>query len=78
MTKSQDDQVFHLSGDKLIPMPARPMREGLFGKTLEDALQTMLEKYPEVIPGKQIDPASEDPPRFGLRKEIQNAHTSIL
>ena len=47
------------------------MREGLLGKTLEDALQTLFEKYPQIIPGKQIDPVSEDPPHFVLlRREM--------
>jgi hypothetical protein len=47
------------------------MRSGLFGKTLEDALQTLLQKYPQVIPGKQIDPSSDDPARFVLlRREM--------
>jgi hypothetical protein len=31
----------------------------------------LLQKYPQVIPGKQIDPVSEDPPRFALlRREM--------
>jgi hypothetical protein len=31
----------------------------------------LLQKYPQVIPGKQIDPISEDPPRFALlRREM--------
>jgi hypothetical protein len=47
------------------------MREGILGKSLEDALQTLLERYPKIIPGAQIDPASEDPPRFVLlRREM--------
>jgi hypothetical protein len=47
------------------------MRVGLFGKTLEDALQTLLERCHQVIPGKQIDAASVDSPRFVLlRREM--------
>ena len=46
------DDIFHLNGDQLIPMPARSMREGLLGKSLEDALQTFLERYPQIIPGE--------------------------
>jgi hypothetical protein len=47
------------------------MRIGLFGKTLEDALQSLLQNYPQIIPGKQIDPVSEEPPRFVLlRREM--------
>jgi hypothetical protein len=65
------DEVFHLNGEKLTPMPLRSMRKGLLGKSLEDALQTFFENYPQIIPGKQIDPGSEDPPRFVLlRREM--------
>ena len=69
--QTQSDEVFLLDAEQLSPLPARPMRAGLFGKTLEDALQTLLQKYPEIIPGKQIDPGSDDPPRFVLlRREM--------
>jgi hypothetical protein len=69
--KSPSDEIFHLNGDQLISMPSRSMREGLLGKSLEDALQTFLEKYPQIIPGKQIDPVSDDPPHFVLlRREM--------
>jgi len=65
------DEVFYLGEEDLISLPARSMRVGLFGKTLEDALQTLLERHPEILPGRQIDPASEDPPRFALlRREV--------
>jgi len=65
------DEIFHLKGDQLISMPSRSMREGLLGKSLEDALQTFLEKYPQIIPGKQIDPVTDDPPHFVLlRREM--------
>ncbi len=68
---NRSDEVFHFNGDKLTPMPFRSMREGLLGKALEDALQTFFEKYPQIIPGKQIDPVSEDPPHFVLlRREM--------
>lgn len=67
----RSDEVFHFNGHKLTPMPSRSMREGLLGKTLEDALQTFFEKYPQIIPGKQIDPVSGDPPHFVLlRREM--------
>jgi hypothetical protein len=69
--QNQSDEIFLLENDRLSPLPVRPMQAGLFGKTLEDALQTLLQKYPQVIPGKQIDPVSEDPPRFALlRREM--------
>jgi len=68
---NQSDEVFLLKEEELISLPARSMRAGLLGKTLEDAIQTLLQKYPQVIPGKQIDPVSEDPPRFALlRREM--------
>ncbi|MEF8847393.1 MAG: hypothetical protein V5A57_03135 [Candidatus Paceibacterota bacterium] len=37
----------------------------IFGTKLEDALQTLIEKTPErVVPGSQIAPGSDSPPRF--------------
>jgi hypothetical protein len=74
----RSDEVFHLNGNKLTPMPSRSMKEGLLGKTLEDALQTFFQKYPQIIPGKQIDPVSADPPRFVLlRREMPIASWSL-
>lgn len=65
------DEVYVLSQGELSALPLRPMRSGLFGKSLEDALQYILEQHPAVIPGSQIDPAGEDPPRFALlRREM--------
>ena len=61
---TQSDEIFFLAADQLRPLPIRSMRLGLFGKKLEDALQELLQKYPQIIPGKQIDPS--DPPRFVL------------
>ena len=58
------DEIFFLSKDEVAAMPIRPMRQGLFGTTLEDAFQKLLERYPEIVPGKQIRPGSDDPPRF--------------
>lgn len=68
---NRSNEVFHLKGENLTPMPLRSMRQGLLGKSLEDALQTFFENYPQIIPGKQIDPGSDDPPRFTLlRREM--------
>jgi len=65
------DEVFLIGGEQLRSLPARPLRAGLFGKTLEEALQTLIEKYPEGLPGKQMDPENEDPPHFVLlRREM--------
>lgn len=65
------DSVFFLRGESLQTMPGYSMRHGLFGKTLEDALQKLIEDYPELIPGSMIEPGAEDPPRFVLlRREM--------
>jgi len=59
-------------------VPARDMRTGFRGKSLEDALQTLLKNYPEIIPGSQIDPLNDDPPRFALlRREMPVAGWSL-
>jgi len=60
------DEIFVIQGEDLSPLPARPFRAGLFGRNLEDALQTLLEKHPNVLPGRQMDPEGDDPPRFVL------------
>lgn len=62
----KSEQVFIIGNQDLESLPVRPFRLGLFGKTLEDALQTLVEKYPGVLPGGQMDPGSDDPPRFAL------------
>jgi hypothetical protein len=68
---TESDEIFFLEAEQLRPLPVRSMRAGLFGRSLEDALQMLLQRYPQVIPGRQIDPASEDPPRFVLlRREM--------
>jgi hypothetical protein len=63
---SNADEVFIFDGDEIRPLPARPFRAGLFGKSLENALHTLIEKQPNVINGRQLDPGSDDPPRFVL------------
>ena len=60
------DEIFLISGDQLTAMNQRSMREGLFGETLEVAFQRLLEEHPDVIPGRQIRPGTENPPRFLL------------
>lgn len=64
--KSGADEIFVIDEGNLRAVSSRSMREGLLGKSLEDALQTLLQDYPGVIPGAQIDPSAEDPPRFVL------------
>ena len=40
-------------------------------KNLEEALQTLIAKQPNIINGRQIEPGSADPPRFVLlRREM--------
>lgn len=68
---NKSDEIFILRNGEIEPLVSRSMRIGLLGKNLEDALQTLFEKYPQLIPGRQIDPGSEDPPRFILlRREM--------
>lgn len=65
------DRVFLIRKGEITTIPSRSMSEGLFGKSLEDALQMLFEHYPEILPGNQIAAGSEDPPRFGLlRREM--------
>ena len=74
----ETDQIFILEQGKIKSLPLRPMRLGLLGKSLEDFLQSLFEQYPSIIPGAQIDPASEDPPRFVLlRREMPVGRWSL-
>jgi hypothetical protein len=63
---SQTDEIFLLEGEELHGLPARSLRSGLMGRSLEDGIHALLQRYPQLIPGKQLDPSSEDPPRFVL------------
>ncbi len=75
---SASDEIFFLSKDEVSAMPIRPMRQGLFGTTLEDAFQKLLERYPEIVPGKQIRPGADNPPRFILlRREAPISNWSL-
>ncbi len=72
------DQVFLVANNNIEPLGARPFKAGLFGKNLEDALQTLIERQPNLINGRQIDPGSDDPPRFILlRREMQVGDWSL-
>ncbi|MEE8077109.1 MAG: hypothetical protein V3T60_15990 [Candidatus Binatia bacterium] len=69
--RGKSDEVFVIENGDFRVLPSRPYRAGLFGKTLEEALQILIEKDPRVLPGKQMDPGSDDPPRFVLlRREM--------
>ncbi len=66
---SHSDEILLITENQLRPLASRPMRSGLFGKTLEDALQSILQQYPQIIPGNQINP--ENPAKFVLlRREM--------
>jgi len=56
------DEIYTLRGEDLTKIPSRDMRTVFKGKSLEEALQTLLEQYPEIIPGSQISPSSDEPP----------------
>jgi hypothetical protein len=65
------DEILTLNGAEVSRLPARPFRAGLFGETLEAALQTLIERHPEVLSGGQMEPGADDPPRFALlRREM--------
>lgn len=65
------DRVFLIRANEISAIPSRSMRDGLLGKTLEDALQFIFENYPEILPGHQIAAGADDPPRFVLlRREM--------
>ncbi len=64
MTK-QSDEVFVLEGEHHLTSLRVDWLQ-YDGKPGEEALQTLIEKHPEVLPGKQIDPNSKDQLRFVL------------
>ncbi len=67
MVQNVSDQLFVIEENgKLRSEPWRSMRDGVLGKSLEDGLQGLIEQYPQVIPGAQIEPGSENPPKFVL------------
>lgn len=72
------DSVFYFSGERIQPLPARELRAGLFGKTLEEALQMLIERQPNVLSGRQLEPGSDDPPTFALlRREMPVGDWSV-
>lgn len=75
---SNSDEVFVIADGKIRPLGARPFRAGLLGRTLEAALQTLIEQQPNILNGRQIEPGSADPPRFVLlRREMQVGDWSL-
>jgi hypothetical protein len=74
----RSDSVFYFSKGQIQPLPARAFRAGLFGATLEDALQGLIEREPNLVGGRQLDPGSDDPPRFALlRREMPIGDWSV-
>lgn len=61
-----DDEIYLVRGEEIHALRSTSMRSGQFGQGLEEALQTLFQKHPSIIPGKQIEPGSDDPPRFVL------------
>lgn len=67
MNKKEVDKIFSIKEkDEIKPLPYRSFRKGLFGDSMEASLQKLLEQYPDIIPGTQINPGKENPPRFAL------------
>jgi len=74
----RSDSVFYYSQGQIRPLPGRAFRTGLFGKTLEDALQGLIEREPNLVSGRQLAPGSSDPPRFALlRREMPVGDWSV-
>jgi hypothetical protein len=61
-----DDEIYLVRGEEIHALRSMSMRSGQFGEGLEVALQNLFQKHPNIMPGKQIDPGSDDPPRFVL------------
>jgi len=65
---SGSGEVFFFSGNAIRPLPARSFRAGLFGASLEGVPQRLIEIEPNIVSGHQLEPGSDDPPRFALLK----------
>jgi hypothetical protein len=73
-----DDEIFLVRGDKIHSLQSTSMRSGQFEEGLEEALQNLFEKHPNIVPGKQIEPGSDDPPRFVLlRRDMPVKGSSV-
>ncbi|RQD75650.1 MAG: hypothetical protein D5R97_05665 [Candidatus Syntrophonatronum acetioxidans] len=60
------DEIIFVDKGEMRTIPSRSFREGLLGKTLEEGLQELIENHPGLVPGSQVMPGREDPPRFAL------------
>lgn len=82
MNKENGDKIFIINGesitDTLIEFPWKEIHEG---KNLEDALQSLIENNPDIIPGSQIYPDREEQLRFLLlsrEMSVRNWSLDIL
>jgi len=50
------DEILRIEKGEMRTMASRTFREGFMGKSLEDGLQELIEKYPAILPGRQIAP----------------------
>jgi hypothetical protein len=73
-----DDEIYLVRGDEIHALHSTSMRSGEFGEGIEATLRTLFEKHPNIIPGKQIEPESDDPPRFVLlRRDMPVKGSSV-
>ncbi len=59
----RSDEIFLVDSDRLRPLPVRPMRYEMFGKTLEDALQSLLQNCPQIITA-EMEPSPQNAKAF--------------
>lgn len=75
---AHEPEILMLEAGEISTLKLRPFREGMLGKTLEDALQFLIEEHPDVLPGRMMAPTSDDPPRFVLlKREMQVMRGSL-
>ncbi|MBN2725102.1 MAG: hypothetical protein JXR95_13645 [Deltaproteobacteria bacterium] len=60
----KDNDVFILKGGQLNPLPAKSIARGTKNKSLEDVFTELLENNPAIIPGNQVAPENDHPPKF--------------
>lgn len=71
----ESGQLRTLSAVDLRDSPA--LRQVVADRTLEDALQTLLAQYPQLVPGSQIGPDADAPRFILLRREMSVPSGSI-
>src|SRR2546427_12679867 len=65
---SGSGEVFFFSGNAIRPLPARSFRAGLFGTSLEEVPQRLIEIEPNIGSEHQLEPGSDHPPRLAWLK----------